>query len=262
MRIHFFKYHGTGNDFILVDCRAFAFSPSVINIAGMCNRHTGIGADGLMLLTNVDGYDFGMIYFNADGRESTMCGNGGRCITAFASSLTGSDHFRFMAADGVHEGSILEAAHPDYRVKLTMSDVQGGIEYPDGLFINTGSPHFIRMERDVAGMDVMTEGRKLRNDKRFAPGGTNVDFVEVQQHSILVRTYERGVEAETLSCGTGVTASALAVALTKKASGSPLHIETPGGALTVHFERHDNQFSNIVLEGPARFVFEGYIDIG
>ncbi len=254
----FYKYQGTGNDFILFDNREGNINCSTEQIAKMCDRHFGIGADGLMLLERADGYDFKMVYYNSDGKESTMCGNGGRCLTAFAKSLgiIGSAA-RFLATDGEHKATISE----DGEVSLHMQNV-AGINMQDGYTImNTGSPHYVIMVKDVNGVDVFAEGRKIRNQSEFQPDGINVDFVQLHDGKLVVRTYERGVENETLSCGTGVVAAAIAV--TAKFMGEfSTDIETPGGDLEVSFIK-DNLTSatDIVLTGPAKFVFQGEINI-
>lgn len=258
MEIEFFKYHGTGNDFILIDNRILNWHPTREQVSFLCDRRRGIGADGLMLLTEMAGYDFGMIYYNSDGNESTMCGNGGRCITAFARSLGIADEkTQFYAADGAHEAVILSEIQHGLTVRLKMKDTTVGQVYPDGIFINTGSPHFVLFTDDAKAIDVVNQGRKLRYDERFLPGGTNVDFVEQNDNGLFVRTYERGVEDETLSCGTGVTASAMAFSHSRSGRAEKIEIATPGGNLTVSF-RHDNaRFSDVWLEGAATFVFAG-----
>jgi diaminopimelate epimerase len=259
MKIPFSKYHGTGNDFIIIDNRLLQWEPARPQVSFLCDRHLGIGADGLMLLAPKEGYDFAMTYYNSDGNESTMCGNGGRCITAFAGSLgLVGRQARFWAVDGVHEAEITgtETAG-NYRIKL--KDTQIGNIFGDGLFLDTGSPHFVRFVNDATSADVFNEGRNFRNDVRFFPGGTNVDFVEVQDDVLFVRTYERGVENETLSCGTGVTASALAHAFKNPGNPGFYRIKTLGGTLKVSFMQAGEQFTGIWLEGPAKFVFSGEI---
>jgi diaminopimelate epimerase len=261
MKIKFSKYHGAGNDFILIDNRLKRWEPSREQVAMMCDRRFGIGADGLMLLGEKEGFDFDMTYYNCDGLESTLCGNGGRCITAFARSLglAGSQAF-FHAADGRHEAEFsAESPVPVYRLK--MNDTRVEKTFSDGYFINTGSPHFVVFHDRVAELDVVLEGRKLRFDERFAPGGTNVDFAEQREGSIFVRTYERGVENETLSCGTGVTATALVSAHLSPGSPGFRSLETPGGYLSVSFARSGDGFTDIWLEGPAERVFDGEIEI-
>jgi len=262
MKILFSKYHGTGNDFIIVDNRALQWEPTMHEVSLLCNRHFGIGADGLMLLNEKSGYDFAMRYYNSDGNESTMCGNGGRCMTAFAKSLGLIGHkASFWAVDGHHESEISgEASSLIYRLKL--KDTQIEKRFADGLFLNTGSPHFVKFVDDASTINLFREGRALRNDARFAPGGTNVDFVELKGDTLFVRTYERGVEDETLSCGTGVTASAIAAACEYPENPGFYLIETRGGSLKVSFTQNDELFTNIWLEGPASFVFKGEMEVG
>ena len=255
-RYTFYKYHGTGNDFILFDNREGKISFSTEQVAAMCNRHMGIGADGLMLLQHADGYDFRMVYYNSDGNESTMCGNGGRCITAFAKSLgIISNSARFLAIDGEHAATIDDNGI----ISLHMGDVKD-VDFQEGYTIlNTGSPHYVTWVKDVEDTDVFHEGRRTRNLLPFQPNGINVNFVEQQDDKLLVRTYERGVEDETLSCGTGVTAAAIAA--TCSGTGSfKTAIETPGGHLEVSFTKDSaTSASNVVLIGPAVFVFKGEI---
>ena len=216
MTLRFYKYHGTGNDFILIDNRDDSFKPLTGLIAQLCHRRFGIGADGLIMLNNSPGFDFGMRYFNADGHESTMCGNGGRCAVAFADYLSlALKKSRFLAADGEHSGFILGLDGNASMVRLSMNDVNGYQNRGKDFILNTGSPHLVRFIKEVEKTDVVKEGRALRYLSDFQPGGINVNFVEEREGHIFVRTYERGVEDETLSCGTGVTASSLAYALSK-----------------------------------------------
>ncbi len=261
MRIVFSKYQGTGNDFILIDNRVAGWKPGTQQVARLCDRHFGIGADGLMLLGEGSGVDFSMVYFNSDGRESTMCGNGGRCMAVFARrlGLTG-ETTRFSAADGVHE-ALFPAGKDAPVVRLGMQDSRIGGRWDDGVFIDTGSPHFVVFDDEVRAVDVTGRGRTLRSDPRFGPGGTNVDFVERVNDGLFVRTYERGVENETLSCGTGVTASALVSALVHGPVDGPVKVTTPGGVLEVRYGMTGNEFRDIWLEGPALLVFEGSIEL-
>jgi diaminopimelate epimerase len=252
----FYKYQGTGNDFILIDNRDGRINLSTEHVARLCDRHFGIGADGLMLLENVEGYDFRMIYYNSNGGESTMCGNGGRCLAAFAKRLGIIDHkANFLAVDGPHVATIAN----DGLISLHMSDV-GTIKMTDGIAIlNTGSPHYVKMVRDVLHTDVFLEGRSIRNQPQFQPDGINVNFVQLHDGKIHVRTYERGVENETLSCGTGVTAAAIAA--TGDSEGIfATDIVTPGGHLIVTFIKDTPATAKeVVLTGPAVFVFKGEI---
>ena len=255
--MHFSKYHGTGNDFILIDNRAGNISLSKEEIAQMCHRRFGIGADGLMLLETFAGADFRMIYYNADGGESTMCGNGGRCIVAFAKSLgiIGTEA-SFIAIDGHHSASINDAGI----VSLEMIDVDEISDLGTYVMLNTGSPHYVLWVEDAEHSPVLEEGRRIRNEAQFSPGGINVNFVQrLSENRLRVRTYERGVEDETLSCGTGVTAAAIAAA--GHTTGSFIYnIETPGGNLQVAFRKWaKNAAEDITLTGPATFVYEGIL---
>ncbi|MFZ4401426.1 MAG: diaminopimelate epimerase [Bacteroidales bacterium] len=260
MILNFSKYHGAGNDFILIDNRKDKITLNCSEVAFLCNRHLGIGADGLMLLNSSEQHDFEMQYFNSDGNESSMCGNGGRCITAFASKLGIIDkHTLFTAIDGLHTAKITKDNGSIKTIRLQLSDVKKIQAFDNYFLLNTGSPHYVQFVDDVKAIDVATEGSKIRYDHRFAPEGLNVNFVEIKENFIFVRTYERGVEAETLSCGTGVTASALAYAFDKNIE--KLSIHTLGGKLTVSFEKHNAAFKNVFLEGEASFVFEGKIEI-
>lgn len=260
MNISFSKYHGAGNDFIIIDNRFFGWVPQPVAVARLCDRHFGIGADGIMLLSEKSGYDFGMTYFNSDGRESTLCGNGGRCIAAFAHSLKiAVDHMRFHAIDGEHVAivQVKQEFSPEVQVQLGMSDPSPVVNYPDGYFTNTGSPHFVVPVPEVSDIKVFETGQSFRYDPRFMPGGTNVDFVKIQNDHLFVRTFERGVENETLSCGTGVTASAIVAATLNPLNNGRYQITTPGGELIVKFTHTESGFREVWLEGPARFVFTG-----
>lgn len=262
MKIPFYKYQGAGNDFVLIDQRERQYlqADDTVRIRRLCDRRFGVGADGLMFLQLKEGYDFEMVYFNADGREGSMCGNGGRCIVAFAQFLgLIQDRCRFWAVDGEHEAWIRK---PGW-VELLMQDVptvERGERY---YFMDTGSPHYIRFVDDVKSLDVVAEGRKVRYADRYRREGTNVNFVQIQDKGIKVATYERGVEDETLACGTGVTAAAIAYSLQNPQSGSlDVPIEAKGGRLNVRFEANDGQFKNIWLCGPAEQIFSGIVGLG
>jgi diaminopimelate epimerase len=262
MKTEFFKYHGTGNDFIIIDNRELQWKPDHQQVAFLCNRHFGIGADGLILLSNAQGFDFGMTYFNSDGNESTMCGNGGRCLTAFARLLGLVDtKARFYAIDGEHEAYILNERENPAQIKLKMKDVAVEEPVSGNFFIDTGSPHYIIFSTNVNQMDIVKKARKIRYDTCFAEEGTNVDFVELKNDHLFVRSYERGVEDETLSCGTGITASALAAAIKTPGNQGFFTVKTRGGILKVGFKQAGNFFSDIWLEGPAEMVFKGTIEI-
>ena len=260
MKVEFFKYQGTGNDFLILDNRNNLYSSLTgKQINHLCNRHFGIGADGLMMLGNKEGYDFEMIYFNSDGSESTMCGNGGRCLVKFAYQHgIFKSAYHFHAIDGAHKAEV------DSRgtVSLQMKDVYQVHYHGSYIVLDTGSPHFVKFASEVENIDVPATGHEIRYSKEFAPVGINVYFVEsICEDSIFVRTYERGVEDETMSCGTGVTAAALLSAHNENGFNTVI-VKTPGGQLSVEFDKISDQvFQNIWLRGPAEFVFDGTIEI-
>lgn len=262
MELTFYKYQGTGNDFVMVDNRQNILPKNDTNlIKSLCDRKFGIGADGLILLEEPENQkeDFKMVYFNADGRESSMCGNGGRCIVAFAHFLgIVKEKAFFTAIDGFHEATI-----EDELVGLKMVDVKRVEEKDDSIFLNTGSPHHVIFTRGIDTIDLKKEGAAIRYSKEYKDiEGTNVNFVEsLDKATLKVRTYERGVEDETLSCGTGVTAVALAAYATGKIETYTVNLETPGGLLTVSFEPKETHFENIWLTGPAKQVFKGIIHV-
>ncbi|MEP6675961.1 MAG: diaminopimelate epimerase [Ferruginibacter sp.] len=260
MKIEFYKYQGTGNDFVILDNRNGQYNGlDTKQVKSICHRKFGIGADGLMLLNLKSGFDFEMKYYNADGHESSMCGNGGRCLVKFA-AFKGIHRtmYRFTAVDGTHEAEI----ESDGEVSLKMADVDKVSEHGTYSILNTGSPHFVKFATDIMNVDVVETGREIRYSKEFAKEGINVNFVERQgEDSIYVRTYERGVEDETMSCGTGVTAAAL-VNAHNEFGFNTVEVITPGGKLSVEFEKADDQhYNNIWLCGPADFVFSGEIEI-
>jgi diaminopimelate epimerase len=262
MKIEFYKYHGTGNDFIIIDNRTLQWKPGQQQVAFLCDRHFGIGSDGLMLLSEMKGFDFGMTYFNSDGNESTMCGNGGRCMAAFARLLGIIDTTaHFHAIDGTHEATLVNELNHLKQIRLKMKDVV--VEEPNCgyFFIDTGSPHTIIFSNNVNRLDIIKKARKIRYDTCFAEEGTNVNFVEIKNDHLFVRSYERGVEDETLSCGTGITASALAAAVMNPDNPGFYFIKTRGGDLKVSFRQERNVFSDIWLEGPAKMVYKGEIEI-
>jgi diaminopimelate epimerase len=259
MELHFYKYQGTGNDFILLDGREKMPELSENQIAAMCNRRFGIGGDGLMILRHYPGYDFEMKYYNADGREGSMCGNGGRCIVRFAYHLgIHRDNYHFLAPDGEHEADI----DINGMVRLKMNDVNAVKQHSGDFILNTGSPHYIKYVNDIREYDVPHEGCTIRNSAQFVREGINVNFVEtVNDHTIFVRTFERGVEAETWSCGTGVTAAAL-VSAHNETGFNQVDVETLGGMLSVEYDRvSEGEYRNIWLIGPAEYVFEGHINL-
>jgi diaminopimelate epimerase len=258
MNLHFYKYQGTGNDFILLDNRQHHYSGlTAEQVAFLCNRRFGIGADGLMLLQARPGYDFEMVYFNSDGQPSSMCGNGGRCMAAFAKKMGMIDRqAHFLAIDGAHDVIL-----SNKEIALQMRDVEHIESIGDAVFLNTGSPHYVLIRQNVRSIDVEKEGKNIRYNERFKQDGTNVNFLEVEHNALFGRTYERGVEAETLSCGTGVTAMALAAAHLGLVKGDRANILTPGGQLSISFKKTGNSFKQVWLHGPATFVFEGDISI-
>jgi diaminopimelate epimerase len=259
MEISFFKYQGTGNDFVMVDDRDLRFPVSKELVASICHRRFGVGSDGLILLQNADGYDFRMVYFNADGGEGSMCGNGGRCVVRFANDLgLFSDKTTFIAVDGEHEATVSGDI-----IRLKMSNVQGVEEYEEYDFMNTGSPHYVTYVDHIEETDVVNIGSEIRYGSEYGPkGGTNVNFVEViEDNHLSVRTYERGVEDETFSCGTGVTACALSAHI-RKGWESPVKVETIGGSLEVAYRATGpGKFEDIYLIGPAVRVFRGTLTV-
>ncbi len=261
MNIEFYKYQGTGNDFVILDNRDNKYdSLSTKQVKRMCDRRFGIGADGLMLLSKKDGYDFEMVYFNADGNVSSMCGNGGRCLVKFAYHMgINKNTYHFIATDGPHDADI---AMDQTTVRLKMKDVSSVEEHSTYAVLNTGSPHFVKFATNVRDIDVLQTGREIRYSAPYKEQGINVNFVEsVDEDSIFVRTYERGVEDETMSCGTGVTAAALMSAHNDKGFNR-VEIQTPGGHLSVEFEKVDEEhFEDIWLCGPAELVFKGQIEV-
>lgn len=258
MEKQFYKYQGTGNDFIIFDNRDNNLSLTHEQVKLLCDRKFGIGADGLMLLNNAEGYDFEMKYYNADGNESTMCGNGGRCLVQFAFDCgIVRDNYRFIAIDGAHEANFTEGW-----VYLKMKDVHDIINHHGDFVLDTGSPHFVKSVTDAMGVNVLEEGSAIRNSDGFKAEGINVNFVEAtDEDKIIVRTYERGVENETLSCGTGVTAAALVFAHNDNGFNR-IEVSTLGGRLAVEFDKKgDTEFENIWLCGPAVYVYKGVVEI-
>jgi len=258
MIIPFNKYQGTGNDFIIIDNRNSFFNPDDSKlINSLCDRRFGIGADGLILISSHKDFDYEMKYFNSDGNESSMCGNGGRCAVRFASLSGIAGHKQsFLTFDGKHEALILNDL-----VHLQMNDVRG-FDVSDGnYFLNTGSPQYVKFIKDLKDFDVYNEGKNIRWSDEFAPGGTNVNFVELLKNGIFVRTYERGVENETMSCGTGVTASAIASVLAGHFDTNIISVRTRGGNLSVEFKILKDKITEVWLCGPATFVFEGKIEV-
>lgn len=260
MQLTFYKYQGTGNDFVMIDNRTEFFPKNNTKLVEqLCDRRFGIGADGLILLENHPQYDFKMVYYNSDGNESSMCGNGGRCLVAFAKQMEVIENkAEFEAVDGYHYATI----DKDGTVALQMKDVDTVNQNEDYTFLNTGSPHHIQMVHDLKTLDVKSEGAKIRYSDLYGSAGSNVNFVhQIENDIFAVRTYERGVEDETLSCGTGVTAVAIAMHQTGKTNNNIIDLNVEGGKLKVQFDVDNGKYSNVFLIGPATFVFEGKIEI-
>lgn len=256
-RIKFYKYQGAGNDFILIDNRTSVFDPNDrILIEKLCDRRFGIGADGLMLLQDNKNFDFEMKYYNADGKEGSMCGNGGRCIVAFARDLGIIDsETDFLAVDGPHEATIQGP-----QVDLGMIDVNQVERDGQAYVLNTGSPHYVEILPELDKIDMFSQGRAIRNNAVYNQEGINVNFVQPEGQGYFVRTYERGVEDETLACGTGATAAAIAMAMHTNQTGEiRIPIRVLGGQLFISFLREADSFTNVRLVGPANFVFQGEI---
>ena len=254
MKIEFYKYQGTGNDFVIIDNRLKNFPKKDVRlISKICDRRFGVGADGLLLLENHSTLDFTMGYYNADGNLGSMCGNGGRCMVHFANFLKIiKDKTQFEAVDGTHEATISEGI-----VSLKMNDVTKVNVYSKHVFLDTGSPHHIELVDDLENYNIEEEGAFIRNNT-YGKEGSNINFVEeIDNNTFIVRTYERGVEAETLSCGTGVTAVAIALFETNKTTSNSVKLNTRGGTLKVNFDKTDVGYTNIYLEGPAIQVFKG-----
>ncbi|MGC6470889.1 MAG: diaminopimelate epimerase [Flavobacteriales bacterium] len=255
MKISFSKYQGAGNDFIIIDNRLVDFDCSNTQLINtLCNRRIGIGADGLILLNNHDKYDFEMLYFNADGNLSSMCGNGSRCVVDFAKQLNiFESECHFLAFDGPHHAKWFED-----KVCIQMSNVNQIEIGEDYFFLDTGSPHYVKFVKNIDEIDLLTMGQAIRYNNRFTKEGTNVNFVELNNFGISIRTYERGVEAETLACGTGAVACALSTYTKGLIQLNSIPVKVKGGMLLVNFEK-ERHFKNIYLSGPYQCVFKGEI---
>lgn len=260
MKINFFKYQGAGNDFILIDHTANPLE-NIDNelIEQLCNRRFGIGADGLMFVTKHQDYDFEMHYFNANGKLGSMCGNGGRCIVAFAKHLgIINKETNFLAVDGPHYARISEDGE---WIDLQMIDVELVTRDGDAYVLNTGSPHYVKTQENLKDFDVFNEGKNIRYNETYSEKGININFVEDFGDHLFVRTYERGVEDETFACGTGVTAVAMAMAKHKNQSGHiKTNIKVLGGDIKIEFDYDEKSFTNVFLCGPAKLVFEGEVN--
>jgi diaminopimelate epimerase len=255
MNLTFYKYQGTGNDFIMIDNRDLSFNKKNVKlINNLCNRRFGIGADGLILLEPSNISDFSMVYFNADGNEGSMCGNGGRCIVAFAKQLRIiKNETKFEAIDGLHLATVENGI-----VSLKMINVENINSFKSHCFLNTGSPHHVEFKKNINELDIVSKGKEIRFGAPYFQEGTNVNFAEqINEDSFKVRTYERGVEDETLACGTGVTAVAIAAHKSKISSSNNIKIKVLGGELEVCFSENDGTYSNVYLIGPAKLVFKG-----
>lgn len=252
----FFKYHGNGNDFIVADNRDKKIQLSEDKIRKICHRRFGIGSDGIILIEDMDGFDYKMVFYNPDGSQS-FCGNGSRCALHYASELgIINTNTRFHAIDGIHEGRI-----SGEKMEIHMLDVQEVEIGPDYYYLNTGSPHYVQMVKNIDEIDVYSEGMKIRYNERFKKLGTNVNFLEISGKSIRSRIYERGVENETYSSGTGTTAVALSAFLSNGELGTDIQVETKGGLINVQFKKDGDRFTDIWLSGKVEQVFEGEVDL-
>jgi diaminopimelate epimerase len=260
MLIEFYKYQGTGNDFVMIDNRSDIFPKENVElIAHLCDRRFGIGGDGLILLENDTDTDFKMVYYNSDGNQSSMCGNGGRCLVAFAKDLNViQSSCTFIATDGLHHATVAN----DGIVSLQMIDVNNIKKESDYTFMNTGSPHHVQLVDDLEHYNVKENGAALRYGSLYGKEGSNINFVKkIDDTTFSLRTYERGVEDETLACGTGATAVAIAMNATGQTNASSINLNVEGGKLEVSFDKMGDLFTNVFLIGPAEFVFKGAINI-
>ena len=260
MKITFYKYQGTGNDFVMIDNRQETFPKENIQlIEKLCDRRFGIGADGLILLENDTETDFKMVYCNSDGNQSSMCGNGGRCLVAFAKQLgVIENQTTFIATDGLHHATISD----DGIVSLQMKNVDTVKIEEDYVFLDTGSPHHVQLVEDLKNYPIKEKGSEIRYGELYGQVGSNVNFVHQNDaDTFSVRTYERGVEDETLSCGTGVTAVAIAMKATGKTASNQIKLNVEGGKLEVSFQENNGKYIDVFLKGPATFVFEGNVKI-
>lgn len=260
MQVEFYKYQGTGNDFVMIDNRSDFFPKKDTKlIERLCDRRFGIGADGLILLENDSETDFRMVYYNADGNQSSMCGNGGRCLVAFAKKLDVIENeTTFIATDGLHYATIA----PDSIVSLQMIDVDAINKYDNYTFLNTGSPHHVQIVDDLEHYNVKENGAAIRYGELYGKLGSNINFVKkVDDKTFSLRTYERGVEDETLACGTGATAVAIAMNAIGETNETDVNLNVEGGKLVVSFDKVGEHFTNVFLKGPAEFVFKGTIEI-
>lgn len=260
MQVEIYKYQGTGNDFVMIDNRSDFFPKKDAKlIERLCDRRFGIGADGLILLENDSETDFRMVYYNADGNQSSMCGNGGRCLVAFAKKLNVIENeTTFIATDGLHHATIA----PDSIVSLQMIDVDAVNKFENYTFLDTGSPHHVQLVDNLEHYDVKEKGAAIRYGDLYGKSGSNINFVKkIDDKTFSLRTYERGVEDETLACGTGATAVAIAMNAIGETNETNITLNVEGGKLVVSFEKMGEHFTNVFLKGPAEFVFKGTIEI-
>ena len=260
MYIEFYKYQGTGNDFIMIDNRSGFFSKNDTKLVErLCDRRFGIGADGLILLENDYETDFKMVYYNSDGNQSSMCGNGGRCLVAFANKLDViQNKTTFVAADGLHHATVGD----DAIISLQMIDVDEIQKNDSYTFLNTGSPHHVQIVDDLRNFNVKETGAAIRYSDLYGEKGSNINFVKkINDSEFSLRTYERGVEDETLACGTGATAVAIAMNAMGETDKTSIQLNVEGGKLVVSFDKSGSQYTNVFLTGPAKFVFQGKIEI-
>jgi diaminopimelate epimerase len=258
MRIKFSKYQGAGNDFVMVDNRSKAYPLTQQQIERLCNRRFGIGADGLIVLENSMGVDFQMIYYNADGFVGSMCGNGGRCVVAFAKELgLITESCDFVAYDGLHSARCISNGD----VALKMTDVANVTSVADAWQLDTGSPHLIFFKNNVKDIDVQVDGAAVRNSSLYKEQGINVNFAERIGDDLVLRTYERGVEDETLACGTGATATAIAAREAGLITEDKVLVNVLGGKLEVSFTKKENVYCDVYLTGDAKFVFKGELHV-
>jgi len=260
MQLEFYKYQGAGNDFVMIDNRSGFFPKEDIQlVARLCDRRFGVGADGLILLENDLDTDFKMVYYNSDGNQSSMCGNGGRCLVAFAKDMhVIDDKTTFIATDGLHHASFEDNG----LVSLQMIDVPTVDIKNDHSFLNTGSPHHVQMVENLEHYNIKEEGAAIRYGELYGAAGSNINFVKkIDDSTFRLRTYERGVEDETLACGTGATAVAIAMNATGQTEATTINVNVEGGKLVVSFDKNENGFTNVFLKGPAEFVFKGTIEI-
>lgn len=260
MQLEFYKYQGAGNDFVMIDNRSGFFPKENTQlVAHLCDRRFGIGGDGLILLENDSDTDFKMVYYNSDGNQSSMCGNGGRCLVAFAKDLEViEDKTTFIATDGLHHASFEDNG----LVSLQMIDVPTIAIKNDHSFLNTGSPHHVQMVEDLEHYNIKEEGAAIRYGELYGAAGSNINFVKkIDDTTFRLRTYERGVEDETLACGTGATAVAIAMNATGQTNATAINVNVEGGKLVVSFDKGENGFTNVFLKGPAEFVFKGTIEV-